>query len=84
MTKKGNRKPNLYQPATYQIKVPGALDAKSLDWNGGVTVAVESDRSDAPITILTISIDQAGLQGLLHHLYTLDLPLISVRCIDCS
>jgi hypothetical protein len=73
----------LDQPATYQIKVPGALDGNWLDWNGGLVVDVERDGSE-PITSLTITVDQAALHGLLRHLYSLGIPLISVVCKDCS
>jgi hypothetical protein len=78
------KKLSLYQPATYEIKVPGILDEKWLDWNGGMTVMAENEREANPITTLTITVDQAGLQGLLRHLYSFGLPLISVICVDCT
>lgn len=86
MKKKRYQKLTLDQSATYLIKVPGVLDGKWLDWNGGLAVDVERDGSDEsePITTLTITVDQAALHGLLRHLYSLGLPLISVVCIDCS
>lgn len=71
------QKLTLDRPVTYQIIVPGALDKKWLDWNGGMTATVESDKSGNPITVLTLTVDQAALQGLLRHLYSLGLPLIS-------
>ena len=74
----------LDQPATYEIKVPGMLDEKWLDWNGGMAIQTENEQVDNPITILTITVDQAGLQGLLRHLYAFSLPLISVICVDCT
>jgi hypothetical protein len=77
MMKINKQKLTLDRPVTYQIKVPGALDVKWLDWNGGVTLTVESDENGNPFTILTLTVDQAALQGLLRHLYTLGLPLIS-------
>ena len=76
------KKLTLDQPATYEIKVPGILDEKWLDWNGGMTVKVTNERYDNPITILTITVDQAGLQGLLRHLYSFGLPLFSVICVE--
>jgi hypothetical protein len=82
MMKIDKQKLTLDRPVTYQIKVPGALDEKWLDWNGGTTVNLESDRNNDPITTLTITADQAALQGLLRYLYSLGLPLISVICID--
>lgn len=76
------KKLTLDQPATYEIKVPGTLDMKWLDWNGGMTLAYESVLPGGPITTLTITLDQTGLQGLLRHLYSLGLPLISVCWVD--
>lgn len=70
----------LYDPATYQIKVPGHLEANLVDWVGRMTLTVESDGS--PITILKGIVDQAALHGLLRRLYSLGLPLISVNFID--
>jgi hypothetical protein len=66
----------------YQIKVPGAIDKGWLDWNGGLMITIESDHASAPVSTLTIQADQAGLHGLLRHLYTLGLPLISVRWVE--
>jgi len=78
------QKLTLDQPVTYQIIVPGALDKKWLDWNGGTTLTVESDAYGNPITILTLTVDQAALHGLLRHLYSLGLPLISAIWIDLA
>ena len=47
-----------------------------------MTVIVESGENSEPITVLTITVDQAALQGLLQHLYSLGLPLISAIWID--
>jgi hypothetical protein len=81
MNKKKYQKLTLDQPATYLIKVPGALDGEWLDWNGGMAVTIESDEN-GPISTLTITVDQAALHGLLKHLYTFGIPLISVVCND--
>ena len=72
----------LDQPATYQIQVPGELDESWSDWLAGMTMAVESEGEGSPVTILTGTMDQAALQGLLRRLYSLGLPLISVNCIE--
>ena len=82
MTTQSNQKLTLYQPARYEIKIPGDLDEKWLDWNGGMSATIESDRNGDPITTLTLTVDQAGLQGLLRYLYSLGLPLISVLYVD--
>ena len=80
--KKHTQKLTLYQPATYQIKVPGILDEHWSDRNGGMALTVEEDLDGLPVTTLTGAVDQAALQGLLRQLYTLGLPLISVICLE--
>ena len=72
----------LDQPATYQIRVPGALDESWADWIGNMTVTVESEEDDPPVTRLTGELDQAALHGVLRRLYTLGLPLISVISVE--
>ena len=72
----------LYQPATYQIKVPGLLDENWADWNEGMAITLDEDRDGLPVTTLTGAVDQAALQGLLRRLYGLGVPLISVICFD--
>ena len=69
------------QPATYQIKVPGELDESWSDWMQGMTIAVESEGENPPVTTLTGTVDQAALHGVLRRLYSLGLPLISVKGI---
>ena len=78
------QKLTLDRPATYQIKVPGHLDERWVDWAGEMTVTAESNRDGLPVTTLTGIIDQAALQGLLRRLYSLGLPLISVICVECG
>ncbi|MCB9423144.1 MAG: hypothetical protein H6667_25325 [Ardenticatenaceae bacterium] len=82
MSKEGRRKLTLHRPVTYQIRVPGLLDPNWAEWVGGMTVAVERADGDSPITILTGILDQAALQGMLRRLYSLGLPLISVRWVE--
>lgn len=72
----------LYQPTTYQIKVPGQLDESWADWAVGIKIMVESEDSGSSTTTLTGTLDQAALHGLLRRLYALGLPLISVICVD--
>ena len=82
--KTGRQKLTLDRPATFQIKVPGVIDERWSDWEGGMTVTVESDGNSLPVTTLTATVDQAALQGFLRRLYSLGLPLISVICVDYS
>jgi hypothetical protein len=80
--KEANDKLTLDKPVTYEIKVPGRLDDSWSDWVEGMTITVESGDDGPPTTTLTgVVADQAALQGLLSRLYSLGLPLISVKCI---
>jgi hypothetical protein len=78
------RKLTLDRPAIYQIRVPGALDERWSNWDGEMTVTVESDADGSSFTTLTGTLDQAALQGLLRRLYALGIPLISVICLELS
>jgi len=80
--KKDKKKLTLDQPATYEIKVPGHFDESWSVWPEGMTITVESDDDDPPITTLTGIVDQAALHGVLRRLYSFGLPLISVICVD--
>ena len=71
----------LHHAETYQIKVPGVLDALWFDDDSSLSISVEEIDDGQLISILTGSMDQAALQGLLRLLYSLGLPLISVNCV---
>jgi hypothetical protein len=77
-----NRKLTLDRRAMYQIIVPGYLDKAWVDSVGEIAVETGSDEAGLPITILTSRVDQAALIGLLRRLYSLGLPLISVKCLE--
>jgi len=71
----------------YQIKVQGKLDEKWSDWFGAMTVTVQSEGSDGPITTLIGAVaDQSALRGILTKIWDLNLTLISVTRIemDCK
>ena len=72
----------LYHPATYQITVPGTLDALWIDDTSSLEITVTESVAGQPITVLTGSMDQAALQGLLRRLYGQGLPLVSVNCVE--
>ena len=76
------QKLTLDQPATYQIKVPGPLNASWSDWAEGMTITLECSEDGPSTTTLTGTIDQAALQSLLRRLYSLGLPLISVNWVE--
>jgi hypothetical protein len=68
---------------TYRIEVRGQLDERWSAWLGGATIAVHGDPSTDPdavgTTVVTASLDQAGLRGVLNRLWDLNLTLLSVR-----
>ena len=67
---------------TYQIIVPGALNACWFEDANSLSITVEESTDEQPISILTGELDQAAMHGLLRRLYALGLPLISVVWID--
>ena len=81
MMKKSKQTPSLGQPATYEIRVPGHLDESWSDWITGIASRIEREDDELPVTILTCTVDQAALQGLLRRLYAMGVPLISVKFI---
>jgi len=83
MMEAGKRKLTLDQLATYQIKVPGELAESWSDWIEDITIEGEIE-DGLPVSVLTLTVDQAALQGLLRRLYSLGLPLISVILIGDS
>ncbi|HSG17858.1 MAG TPA: hypothetical protein VLE70_16255 [Anaerolineae bacterium] len=81
--KEVKQKLTLDRLATYQIKVPGELNASWSDWAGEMMIAIERAGEGPVVTSLTGAMDQAELQGLLRRLYSMGLPLISVICVEC-
>jgi hypothetical protein len=65
---------------TYQIRVRGRITRRWIRWFDGMTITVCDETGASPTTALTGPVaDQAALHGLLQKLYTLGLPLLSVR-----
>ena len=63
----------------YQIKVKGHLDTNRSEWFEGWTISQENDGN----TLLTGPVtDQSALHGLLIKIRTLNLPIVSVNCIE--
>lgn len=63
------------EPAVYQIRVKGHLDAQWGAWFGGMTVT-QAAHGETLITGLVA--DQAALHGLLRKVRDLGLPLLSL------
>jgi hypothetical protein len=79
---KARQKITLDRPATYRITVPGELDESWTDWDEKMTVTVEREGEDPPITTLTGTVDQAALHSMLRQIYSLGLPLLSVIYVE--
>ena len=72
-----NPRLTLADPAFYCIRVQGSWSEHL-----GMTVEVEHDEAQHPVTKLTGRVaDQAALFGLLDSLYGLGFPLLSVECL---
>jgi len=72
---------SLDRPARYEIIVPGLVDKKWFQDYRLEECSPDSGPSTDPRTTVILTVDQAALQGLLRYLYTLRLPLVSVRWI---
>jgi hypothetical protein len=69
-------------PAIYRIRVSGKLDASWSDRLAGMTITVDSQQGQKPVTTLEgLLTDQAALSGVLNTLYDLHLPVLSVEYV---
>ena len=78
------QKLTLDRPFTYQIRVPGKIDERWMNVHKGMAIEITSDENGTPTSILTCTLDQAALQGLLRRLYSSGIPIISVEIVSES
>ena len=72
----------LASAARYEIRIQGALDDSWKEYLNAVTIEVQSQPNESPVTIATCEfIDQAELAGALNYVYSMGLPLLAVACI---
>ncbi len=70
---------NMDQPATYEIRMNGHLDAKCNSWVDGAAITTESQDDGSSITTLTVvTANQRQLHGLIIRIRDLCLPILSV------
>jgi hypothetical protein len=84
MTKKRkDQLPTMHGPSIYEIRVAGHLEEKWSDQLGGlqITATQESDGTNETILVGRL-VDQGALAGVLHTLYELHLPVVTVECVD--
>jgi hypothetical protein len=74
----------LYEPATYAIRVQGALDANWSERLGGLRIVVVRAGEQAVTELSGRLPDQAALVGVLTSLYDLGMPLLSVERLSTS
>lgn len=74
------RKLNMYEPTVFRIRIQGKLDKSWFQYFGAQSVSVEEDKAGNVVTIIISDpIDQGALVGLVNHLNSLGIPLISVE-----
>ena len=73
------RRPNLFDPATYAIRVRGCLAPTWSDQMGGMRITVTQAGDDAITELVGCLTDQAALHGVLAGLYELGFPMLSVE-----
>ena len=77
--------PSMQHPSVYRIRVNGGLDQSWSERLAGMTITTTCGRNTADSTKLEGQLlDQAALTGILNTLYDLQLPLVSVECLDCT
>jgi hypothetical protein len=65
--------------AVYEIVVMGSLDPYWADYLAGAVVGAQPRGGKGCATLVTASVDQAGLRGLLSRLWDLNLTVWSVN-----
>ena len=75
-----NTKHQIDQPAYYYIRVQGRLGSTWSEYFEPLTIHFEPGSQDEVFTILKgVIVDQAALHGILHNLYQLGFPLVSIE-----
>jgi hypothetical protein len=78
--KTGTQKLTVHAPATYQIRVQGAVGESWCDYYAGMTIEIDHEAGQQPVTTPTGQLkDQAALIGALTRLYDMRLPILSVE-----
>jgi hypothetical protein len=74
---------NMYDPATFVIRIQGEIGQHWQDYFGAQAVCMEMDRAGYPVTVLTTEpVDQAALIGIINQVNMLGLPLVSVAWLS--
>jgi len=64
----------------YQVKLGGKVSSQWVSWFSDMNIEIKKDNNSKTVTVLTGAIeDQTALFGLLKHIGSLGLTLISVQ-----
>ena len=69
---------NMHEPGFYEIRIKGHLENRRAAWFEGLAITA----LDNGETLLTGSVDQAALHGVLRKVRDLGVPLLSVRHVE--
>ncbi len=73
----------MQRPSAYSIHVEGWIADRWKDWFDGMAITLEGSMDiQATSTLHGVVADQAALLGVLHKLYDLGFPLLSVERKD--
>ncbi len=72
----------LFNAVRYEIKALGKLDKHYSEWDNVESIRYSHEDGICTMTILTCTVDQAALLGIIRRLYNYGLPLVSVRFIE--
>ena len=82
-TKSSSNRDVFDSPSTYEICVQGVLHAEWSSRLEGMTIVTRVHKDGVPVTTLIGDLaDQAALAGVLDHLYSLRLPVLSVMRLE--
>lgn len=68
----------LDEPARYEIRIDGHIDAEWADWFEGLTITIHTDGTTLLSGLLA---DQAALHGLLRKVGNLGMTLVSINVV---
>jgi hypothetical protein len=71
---------DMYEPGLYEIRIKGHLENRWAAWFEGLTITA----LDNGETLLTGSVDQAALHGVLKKVRDLGMPLLSLIRVRSS
>lgn len=80
--KQRHPKLNMYESAVFRICIQGQLHANWAEYHGTQSISVELDADGNGVTtLISEPMDQGALVGLINHLNSLGVPLISVEMV---